>query len=59
MQFVKVYLDPSDRGVTVYRLYAVYTCVKVHVQPIVMCVSPFQNCCYKPKESKIMLCCLT
>ena len=31
----------------------------VHVWPVVMCVSPVQNCCYKNKESKILLCCLT
>jgi len=27
MQFVKVYLGHSGWGVTVYKLYAVYTCV--------------------------------
>ena len=27
MQFVKVCLGPSDWGVTVYKLYAVYTCL--------------------------------
>jgi len=31
----------------------------VHVRPVVMCVSPIQHCCYKTKESKILLCCLT
>ncbi len=31
----------------------------VHVRPVVMCVSPIQNCCYKTKESKILLCCWT
>ena len=31
----------------------------VHVRPIVMCMSPIQNCCSKTKESKILLCCLT
>jgi hypothetical protein len=56
MQFVKVFLGPSGWDVTVYKLYAVYG---VHVQPAVMCVSPIQNCCYKTKESKILLCCLT
>jgi len=27
LQFVKVYLGPSGWAVTVYKLYAVYTCV--------------------------------
>jgi hypothetical protein len=27
MQFVKVFLGPSSWGVTVYKLYAVYTCI--------------------------------
>ena len=31
----------------------------VHVQPVVMCVFLIQNCCYKTKESKILLCCWT
>ena len=50
MQFVKVFLDPSGWGVYLYG---------VRVQPVVMCVSPIQNCCYKTKDSKILLCCLT
>jgi len=31
----------------------------IHLWPVVMCVFPIQNCCYKTKESKILLCCLT
>jgi len=27
MEFVKVFLGPSGWGVTVYKLYAVYTCM--------------------------------
>ncbi len=27
MQFVKVFVDPSGWGVTVYKLYAAYTCL--------------------------------
>jgi len=27
MQFVEVFLSPSDWGVTVYKLYAMYTCM--------------------------------
>jgi len=30
----------------------------VYVRLVVMCVSAVQNCCYKTKESKILLCCL-
>jgi hypothetical protein len=52
MQFVKVFLGPSGWGITVYLC-------GVHVQPAVMCMSPIQNCCYKTKKSKILLCCLT
>jgi len=39
MQFVEVFVGPSGWGVTVYKLYALYTCMGVHVQPVVMCVS--------------------
>jgi hypothetical protein len=53
MQFVKVFLGLSGWFVNSLQI----TCLSgVHVWPVVMCVSPVQNCCYKTKESKI--CCV-
>jgi len=48
MQFLKAFLGPSGWGVTVYKLYAVCTCMEFLID---MCVSTIQNCCYKTKDS--------
>jgi len=39
MQFVKVYVGPSGWGVTVYKLYAVYTCMEFMFN-LLWCVCP-------------------
>jgi len=58
MQFVKVFLGPGW-GVNSIQIICCVYLYGVHVWPVMMCVSPVQNCCYKTKESKILLCCLT
>ena len=56
MQFVKVFVGPSGWGVTVYKLYAVYTCL-LFMYDLLQCVFP-QSRIAGTRPGKVKFCCI-
>jgi len=56
MQFVKVFLGPSAWGVTVHKLYAVYTCMGFMIDLLWCVCLQFRIVATKPK--KVKFCCV-
>jgi hypothetical protein len=56
MQFIKVFLGPTGWGVTVYKLYAVYSCVGF-VCDLLSCVC-LQFRIAVTRQRKIKFCCV-